>query len=170
MDLQEQLRKGKEQVAFRLRFLNQYGSTSHIEIDLCYVSENNAIAFYDNYTGQKHQYRNLVIKSQMDDYFFEPYGYNLVTDCTSGFCLDEAKLEVKVLTSIDRKLKLLCKEKGYPNNFVEYVSYMANVFGVQAFYVSHLNSRNVYHEGIEDLATEIIKLIDYHRENIAKAA
>ena len=143
MDVYEKLKQGKETVAFRVS--NQCTESKvigHIVIDLVYVRHdagqyNNSIGFYDNYKNQKHAYKNLTITCQMDTDNELPYGWELVIDESYGcvkITLEKAEEMVKTLRPINRKLRKLDDAEGCCDSFEEFVSRLARVLGVKAFY------------------------------------
>ena len=146
MDINEQLERGKETVAFRVS--NQcadFSEYGHITLDVVYVKRdegryNDSIGFYDNYFDQKHQYKGLKVTCQMGKHSELPYAWKLCMDDYSG--LDDVTLEkaeeiVKTLRPIHRKIKKISDTEGCVESFEEFVLRLVRVLNVKAFYAKY---------------------------------
>ena len=143
MDIYEKLQCGKETVAFRVS--NQISASSHyghIVVDVVYVREengfyNDSLGFYDNYHNQKHHYKGLTVRCQMDKHCEQPYRWNLVFDDNkdlSNLSLKKAEEIVKTLRPINKKLNKIMDAEGDVGSFEEFIARLGRVLNVKAFY------------------------------------
>lgn len=145
MDINEQLKHGKETIAFRVAsHCNDISGYGHIVLDVVYVKSdagryNDSIGFYDNYYDQKHQYKGLKVTCQMDKGIELPYSWRLIVDNCIYLSLGKAEEIVKTLRPIHRKMEKLCNAEGSVETFEEFVVRLVRVLNIKAFYARHGN-------------------------------
>lgn len=176
MNTNDLLIKGKETVALRVsNDCQEYAEIGHIHIDVVYVRpdcgvQNESLGFYDNYYDHKHQYKGLKINCQMDRNNENPYGWELVIDninTAGGINLESAETMVKVLRSINRKMKKIEDTEGRVDSYVEFVIRIVRCLGVKAYYTKRDNDLQFHlQQDIGSLRSHLMHLLDTNRQRL----
>ena len=172
MDIETQLLKGSEIVAFRVQnSCQQFQDYGHIVVDILYVKDQlktyDSMGFYDNYHSQKHQYKGLQVKAQMDKHNGAPYGYELtVNPMRDELTLQHAESMVKVLRPIKRKLEKISQMEGYPSDYMEFMMRLVRVLKVRAFYTRENNIQFKLNMNIGRLRDYLAKSIDENNNKL----
>jgi hypothetical protein len=178
MNTQEQLKKGKEVVCFRVQNSTERGY-GHITIGLVYYdpeasSQHQGMSFYDNYYNDKHKYRGITIKSQsgsggLSSDNAEPYGYEIQLDTHHKITTSVAKEFLDAMRPIQRKLDKIIDIEGHPQSYLEYVVRLVRVFGVKRFYHKNYDRPNDLTEYLSDVSyfrSYMEQLVDHNHKTI----
>jgi len=143
MDINEQLERGKETIAFRVS--NQCtvkSETGRILLDLVSVDcdeikRNDFSGFYDDCFGHN-RFAGLKVTCLMDRQSERPHSWSLCMGDYLGLddlTLEKAEEIVGILRSIDDKMKEIDEAEGYAESFEEFILRLVRVLNVKAFYV-----------------------------------
>lgn len=133
------LETGKETVAVRLiNDFSVHNEYAHITLQVVHVAKTgnyDTFGFYDNYYGQKHQYRGLKLTCQMDWRQNKTYGFHIgISPKTDLISLEEAETSLKVLRTINRKMLKMIHNEGHTDDFSEYAMRFCRAINAKAFY------------------------------------
>jgi len=177
MLISELLLKGKETVAFRVS--NHCPSNSEfatIILDVVYVRTDkgiydNSIGFYDNYTGEKNQYKGLIINGHMSKRTELPCGWELCSRTSQQhITLTNAEDIIKVMRPINRKLGKIADNEGSVDTFIDYVIRIGRVLGVKAYYEKRDNNReHQLNNNIGNLKNHLKSIIRHNNKKLGYA-
>ena len=176
MNIDTQLKKGKETVALRIAGgCPDYSKFGFVCVDVVFVRPNgdgynNSLGFYDNYYGDKHHYKGLTVNATMHGEKAQPFDYKLTIDSLGSersVSLEDARSMVKILAPIERKLKKIEDAEGFAGSFEEYVVRLGRVLGAKAFFAkSPDNIQCKLHTNMGEMRRTIRDVIDNNQKQL----